>query len=286
MNENPRELEKDYWPEGLFEISQKPKQLYIRGSFPDKDEYKFLAIVGSRKHSEYAEQVIRHLVAGLAGKNVVIVSGLAIGVDAIAHREALKNNLKTIAVLGSGITDKAIHPKCNFRLAQEIMEKEGCLLSELEEIDVQHWSFPQRNRIMAAMSDAVLIVEAAEKSGTLITARLGLDYNKEVLTVPCSIFSNYGKGSNRLMKDGAHPVFGVEEVLEALKLDSRLEETDYRELNKVEKKILDSINRGVASFDEIILETNLETSELMQVLMEMEIKGFIKKALGEYESIL
>lgn len=276
------ELKKDLWPEGLFEISQKPKQLYVRGDFPNKDKYKFLAIVGSRKHSQYAEQVIKRLVAELSSKKVVIVSGLAIGVDAIAHREAIRNGLKTVAVLGSGITDKAIHPGINFSLAQEIIKK-GCLLSEYKEVNVQTWLFPQRNRIMAAISDAILIVEAAKKSGTLITARLGLDYNKEVLTVPCSIFSNYGAGSNQLLKEGAHPVFGVEEILEALNLADNKQESTKRELNKNEKIILDSIHKGIASFDELVLETKFNTTEIIQILMEMEIKGIIKKSLGKYE---
>jgi len=288
MDEKTKIFDKEEWPEALFEMPQKPKQLFVRGNFPDKYTYKFLAVVGSRRHSTYATEAIKKLIGGLKGRNVVIVSGLAIGIDAIAHETALENNLKTIAVLGSGVTDKSIYPRCNFRLGKEII-KTGCLISEFEEIDPQVWAFPQRNRIMAGISDAILVVEANEKSGTLITARLATDYNKELLVVPTTIFSNYGQGSNRLMTEGARPVFDSNDILDALGLSPSVfpAQAGIQALNLSEKEkiILKLIQNEINIFDEILQESKIEISELSQVLMEMEIKGFIIKTLGKYDSL-
>ncbi len=284
MDKKNKKLEKEFWPEGLFQIPQRPKELFIQGSFPNKDEYKFLCIVGSRKHSSYATEAIKKLIEGLAGKNIVIVSGLAIGVDTLAHEFALENNLKTVAVLGTGVSDKSIYPRSNFRLAKEII-KNGCIVSEFEEETPQVWSFPARNRIMAGISDAVLVVEANEKSGTLITARLALDYNKELLVIPTTIFSNHGQGSNRLLKEGAKPVFDSNDILDALGLQQQkgIREKGEVILNEKEKMILNLINKSIETFDELVIESQIETCELNQILMEMEIKGVIFKTLGRYE---
>lgn len=289
MSKETTEFNKENWPKALFEIPQKPKKLFIRGNFPDQCTHKFLCIVGSRKHSGYAKEAIEKLISGLKDRNIVIVSGLAIGIDTIAHECALKNNLKTIAVLGTGVDKDAVYPTTNRRLAEEIINKEGCLLSEYKKETPQVWSFPARNRIMAGISDAVLVVEANEKSGTLITARLTIDYNKELLVVPTTIFSNYGQGSNRLLKEGARPVFDSEDILEALGLPIEAAEAKAsaaKNLNSKEKQILKLIREEIQTFDEIILNSEFDSSELSQILMEMEIKGIITKTLGKYESFV
>lgn len=288
MKDESRILDKEFWPKALFEIPQKPKRLYIRGKFPAIETHKFLCVVGSRKHSAYARQSIEKLLSGLKGTNIVIVSGLAIGIDTIAHQTALENNLKTIAVLGSGTDKSAIYPKSNFKLAEEIIKKDGCIISEYKNETPRSWTFPKRNRIMAGISDAVLVVEAGEKSGTLITARLATDYNKELLVVPTNIFSEYGKGSNKLFKDGAQPVFESEDILQALGLPTDIipAQTETQNLNKREKQILKLIRNEVQTFDEMILNSEFEASELSQILMEMEIKGLIVKSVGKYESLV
>ncbi|NCU28960.1 MAG: DNA-protecting protein DprA, partial [Candidatus Moranbacteria bacterium] len=177
-------LKPDEFPPQLLEIPQPPKNLYIRGKLPDPD-LTYLAIVGSRNYTSYGKDICEKLIKGLKGYPIVIVSGLALGIDSIAHKMALSVGLKTIAFPGSGLSDKAIYPKTNIFLAQEIIENDGCLISEFEPDFISTlYSFPQRNRLMAGMSKAVLIIEAEEKSGTLITARLALDYNKDVLAVP------------------------------------------------------------------------------------------------------
>lgn len=288
MNEESHELKREFWPRALFEIPQKPKKLFIRGKFPEIEAHKFLCIVGSRKHSPYAIEAIKKLVSGLKGRNIVIVSGLAIGIDTIAHEAALENNLKTIAVLGTGADKSAIYPRTNSKLAEEIIEKGGCIISEFKNETPQVWSFPARNRIMAGISDAILVVEANEKSGTLITARLAIDYNKDLFVVPTTIFSNYGKGSNKLLREGAKPVFSSEDILEELNLPQETERQENRntELSKNEKEIVRLIKEEINTFDELIQNSDFESSELSQILMEMEIKGLIIKTLGKYESLI
>jgi DNA processing protein len=286
MEGKVKKLDKEDWPEGLFEIPQRPKELFIQGEFPNKDTNKFLCVVGSRKHSSYATEATKKLISGLIGRNIVIVSGLAIGIDAVAHESALENNLKTIAVLGAGVSDQSIYPRSNFRLGKEII-KTGCIISEFEEETPQPWAFPARNRIMTGIADAVLVIEANEKSGTLITARMALDYNKELLVVPTTIFSNHGQGSNRLLKEGARPVFESSDILDALgiKIDNQTKNLELKILNQEEKTILNLINKGATTFDEILEESQIDTPELNQILMEMEIKGVIFKTLGRYEII-
>lgn len=293
MSNKIQKFNKEEWPEGLFEIPQKPKGLFIRGEFPSKDTHKFLCIVGSRKHSNYAEETIKKLLSGLRGRNIVIVSGLAIGIDTIAHEIALENNLKTVAVLGTGVSEDAIYPVTNRKLSEEIIKKRGCLISEFEKETPQVWSFPARNRIMAGMSDAILVIEANEKSGTLITARMALDYNKELLVVPTTIFSNYGQGSNRLLREGAKPVFTSEDILEELRLPIKFnhsspsgEDSRIQALNKSEKQILKLIKNEINTFDEMILNSDFDSPTLSQILMEMEIKGLIVKNIGRYEVLI
>lgn len=165
-------LKRNDWPPLLEEINQLPKQLFYAGTNPDWSR-KLLCIVGARKNSSYGKEAVETLVEGLRGYPITIVSGLALGIDSIAHRAALKNNLPTIAVPGSGLSLEVLHPQSHTRLAQEIVEKGGMLMNEFDpEFKAAHYSFPQRNRIMAGMSHATLVVEAEKKSGTLITARL------------------------------------------------------------------------------------------------------------------
>ena len=202
-------------PHLLKEISDPPKQLYIRGILPSEDEYKFLTVIGSRKFSTYGKQVCEHLIRGLAGYPIVIVSGLALGIDSIAHQAALDNHLTTIAVPGSGLDDSVLYPASNRGLAQNILRAGGCLLSEFEPtFKATNWSFPQRNRVMAGIAHATLVIEAENTSGTRITARLATDYNREVFAVPGSIFSPASEGTNELIREGATPVTRAEDILD------------------------------------------------------------------------
>src|SRR3989339_1250495 len=208
-------LSKQDFPEKLLEIPQPPKQLFIRGNLPDWENSKFVAVVGSRKYTNYGKEACEKIISGLRGCDVTIISGLAIGIDSIAHKSALEAKLKSIAVPGSGLNSSVIYPSINKKLADEIVQSGGCLLSEFEpDFQATTWSFPQRNRIMAGLSDAVMVIEAEIKSGTLITSRLATDYNRDVFAVPGSIFSPNSSGPNMLIRLGATPVTSSADILE------------------------------------------------------------------------
>tara|TARA_B100001179_G_scaffold233172_1_gene229887 strand:- start:8705 stop:9556 length:852 start_codon:yes stop_codon:yes gene_type:complete len=272
-------------PQLLEEIPDAPKQLYYVGNFPDENKYKFLAVVGSRKFTSYGKQVCEHLIRGLAGHPIVIVSGLSLGVDSIAHAAALENNLITVAVPGSGLDPKVLYPASNRALAQKILDARGALVSEFEpDFKATNWSFPKRNRIMAGMAHAVLVIEAEEKSGTRITARLATEYNRDVLTVPGSIFSSASDGTNALLYEGATPVRNAHDIIEALGLDPQVnnskQESLFEHLTEDEQRVLNFIDEPKSRnmINEHLGTTIMQTNIL---LSSMEIKGLIKESLGK-----
>ncbi len=274
-----RELERSEWPERLLEIPQPPKKLFIVGNLPsEEDDYKFLSVVGSRKFTNYGAEVVEKLISGLAGHKIVIISGLALGIDSLAHRAGLSAGLKTIAVPGSGLNPKVIYPSTNLKLAEEIINKGGALLSEFEpDFRATAWSFPQRNRIMAGLSHAILVIEAEAKSGTLITARMATDYNRDVFTVPGSIFSSNSEGPHLLLKLGATPITSSNDILEALGFETETKNLtlNYDDCSNEEKKILESLNEPLEK-DELLNETKIPVDELNVILSMMEIKSLIK----------
>lgn len=269
------------WPALLSEIPEPPKALFIRGKIPDWSRT-LLTVVGARKYTSYGRDVCEKLIGGLQGMPITIISGLALGIDAIAHRSALAVKLPTIAVPGSGLSKKILYPRSNHGLAEKIIESGGTLLSEFKpDFKATTWSFPQRNRIMAGMSRAVLVIEAEKKSGTLITARLATEYNRDVLTVPGSIFSPTSEGPHLLIRLGATPISSSEEILDALDLKpTEKSEKDYSNCSKDEIKILQLLNEP-KSRDVLIQELSKSASELNALLSIMEIKGLIKESLGE-----
>jgi DNA processing protein len=281
MNYEIRILAPKDFPEQLIEIPDAPKKLYIQGTLPSKDA-KFLCVVGSRKYSPYGKEAIEKLIAGLRGFNIAIVSGLALGIDSIAHRAALENELNTIAIPGSGLGRNVLYPSTNRNLADKIIEAGGALLSEFNEnFRATPYSFPQRNRIMAGISHAVLIVEAEEKSGTLITSRLATEYNRDVLTIPGSIFSETSFGPHMLIRLGATPVRKSEDILEALGIKADEKETvNFENLSEDERKVAE-ILKSPMSRGELVARLALPVQETNVILSAMEIKGIIKETLGE-----
>lgn len=280
-------LEKKDYPERLLEIPQPPEKLYIEGEFPMEEDLKFLAVVGSRRFTTYGKDCCEKLIAGLAGYPIVIVSGLALGIDSIAHKAALENNLRTIALPGSGLDREVLSPQSNIALAEKILANDGCLLSEYEPtFAATLWSFPQRNRIMAGLCHATLVIEAGEKSGTLITARLATEYNRDVLALPGNIFTPGSAGTHMLLKLGATPIRTSEDILEALHFDveeikeKNKEKIDERSLSKEERKILELLHEPVSK-DELIRQSGFPTTEANIILSMMEIKGIIKESMGE-----
>ena len=292
-------LSKKDWPPLLSEINDPPKQLYFTGQVPDYNR-KFLCVVGARKYSQYGNDAVNTLLEGLSGFPVTIVSGLALGIDSLAHKAAVKNKLPTIAVPGSGLSPRAIHPLSHAQLAEEIVDSGGTLLSEYDDnMKATLWSFPQRNRIMAGMCSATLIVEAETKSGTLITAKLATGYNRDVLVVPGSIFSPNSDGPHLLLRLGATPIRNAEDILEALgigKLDFLTMPTGSKKptlledahqgkyLGCGEKEIfIIKILETPRPRDEVIREASksISVSEIQTTLTILEIKGLIEEKLGE-----
>lgn len=275
---------KDF-PQLLTQITDPPKKLRIQGEFPLGEDLKYLAVVGSRKYSEYGRAVTEELIKGLSGFPVCIISGLALGIDSIAHRSALKAGLKTVAVPGSGLADKVLYPKTHLGLRDEILENGGCLLSEFEDnLIAAPWTFPSRNRIMAGLSHAVLVIEAELQSGTLITSKFAVEYNRDVFTVPHNIFSKTSEGPHMLLRLGATPITNSKDILTALGIDSTKKDLfskkDYSDCSSDEMEVLE-ILREPKSKDEIIKLLDKPVHITQTILSIMEIKGLIKEQMGE-----
>jgi DNA processing protein len=237
--------------------------------------------VGSRNYSNYGKQVVEYLIRGLRGHNIAIISGLALGIDALAHTAAIESGLYTLAIPGSGINDAVLYPQTNRRLAYQILEQGGGILSEFEpSFTATKWSFPKRNRIMAGMSHATLMIEASEKSGTLITARLTADYNRELLVVPGNIFGENSKGPHQFLKLGATPITTPDDILAVFNIEQApAQEAKHTEYSPDEMAVLEKLKEPIDR-DSLIRALGLDTSEANTLLMDMELKGRIHESNG------
>lgn len=267
------------FPSLLKEIPDCPEQLYLRGTLPPEG-YKCIAVVGSRRMSPYGKDACEELVRGLSGYPLSIISGLALGIDAVSHKAALDAGLHTLAIPGSGISDKVLYPRSNYQLGKEILENGGGIMSEEEpDFRARPESFPKRNRIMAGMSHATLLIEAGEKSGTMITARLTTEYNRELLVVPHSIFADGGAGGHIFLKLGATPIRSSEDILEVLGFEET-EKAHNVSLSEEEALVIKNL-ASPRPRDELIRLSGLKTSDANVLLLQMELKGLIKETLGE-----
>jgi len=285
MDYPTRLLQSNDFPPLLTEIPDAPKRLFVRGILPSYDEYMFLCVVGSRAASPYGRRACSSLISGLAGAPVCIVSGLALGIDADAHEAALSVGLKTIAVLPSSADDATIYPTTNRPLAKRILQSGGALVSEYEDGSrAAQWTFPARNRIMAGLSNATLIIEASEKSGTQITARLALDYNRDVLCVPHPIGVEGGLGGNRLIREGALIIRDSADILDALGLKrSTSSQVELpADLTATERAIMLILSEPL-SRDEIISRAGIPTREANISLSSLSIRGIIIERLEKIE---
>ncbi|OGF52515.1 DNA protecting protein DprA [Candidatus Giovannonibacteria bacterium RIFCSPLOWO2_02_FULL_43_11b] len=276
----------DELPNMLKETPAPPEVLYVRGQMP-KEDLNFLGVVGTRRYSTYGKEACSRIVGDLAGRNFVIVSGLAKGIDSFSHEAAIRHKIKTVAVLGSGISPKVLFPKENKKLADKIVADGGAIISEYPyEMKANINTFPQRNRIIAGLSRAVWIVEAREKSGALITARYALDFNREVLALPGSIFSENAKGTNKLIKEGAAAITSSIDILNVFGIESNDSiPKSYEEFSDIEKKILDGISEPILK-DDLMRKLGLSPSEIIPTLSLLEIKGVIKDSGGEIFKVI
>lgn len=277
-----RDLPKKDFPPLLLEINDPPESMRIIGKIPQTEKY--LAVVGSRKYSEYGKAVCEKLIEGLRGYSITIVSGLALGMDGIGHRSALEAGLPTVAVLPSGLGEKVLYPSTNRELAKQIVEKNGALISEFkDDFITTPWSPPQRNRIIAGMSNATLVIEAGLQSGTLITSKYATEYNRDVFTIPHSIFSKTGEGPHMLLRLGATPITQSSDIISALGLNPHedlFQKRDYSDCSSDEHEVINILNEPL-SRDEIIRKLGKPVYVTQTIIATMEIKGLIEEVMGE-----
>ena len=273
------------YPSRLKEIYDYPPVLYVRGKLPADDE-PCLAIVGTRRPTVYGRQVTEEIVADLARSSITIISGLARGIDSVAHRTALDAGGKTVAVFGSGLD--IVYPGENAKLAQAIAEH-GALVSEYPlGVKPKAENFPLRNRIMSGLSLGVLVVEAGERSGALITAQQAMEQNREVFAVPGSILSPASQGTNRLIQEGAKLVRNHTDILEELNLTIVVQQAEIKEFspaNEVESAILKQLGPEPNHIDEICRRSGLTMSEVSSTLAMLELKG-IARQVGSMNYVL
>jgi DNA processing protein len=277
------------YPSQLREIADPPKKLWLRGKLPPK-ETKLLAVVGSRALSRYGREVTEMLIGGLAGYPISIISGLALGADAAAHKAALSAGLHTIAIPGGGVDDDSIGPRSNLGLGHEILDAGGALLSEHEPGYLAHpYDFPSRNRIMVGLADAVLIIEAGPKSGTLITARLAGDSNKHLLCVPHRIGDPHGFGGHLFLREGATLVTDSLHILEALQImpfedGSGAMTGQLASLTATERRVYELLETPQPR-DEFIRTLDLPVREALTILISLEFKGIVKEEFGLWKRV-
>lgn len=279
------------YPELLRQIYDPPLALYVRGTLPP--EGTAIAIVGSRQASPYGRSVTQSFVRPLAARGWTIVSGLAYGIDAEAHRAALAVHGRTVAVLGSGVDNASLYPRAHRTLAQEIVDRGGAVISEFPPgTGARPEQFPQRNRIIAGLSHAVVVVEASETSGALITARAALEENREVLAVPGPITSPLSAGTHRLLKEGAAPACSVEDILEALAMRDVLtlplpndalpdSSTLTTPPSPAADRVLQMLTVHPQSIDAVITASTLPPHEASAALSLLELHGLVRDVGGK-----
>jgi DNA processing protein len=285
-----REILASDYPGQLREIPDPPVKMWLRGSLPPEDT-KFLTVVGSRALTRYGREACDSLIAGLAGYPISIVSGLALGADAAAHRAALAAGLHTIGIPGSGLDDDVIGPRTNLGLAREILDAAGALLSENEPDHIAYpHNFPSRNRIMVGLSHAVLVIEAGPKSGTLITSRLATEYNRDLLCIPHRIGDPHAFGAHLFLRLGAAHVTESKHILEALHIEPRAEDSALQlslvlpTLTNIEKQVYEMLEEPLAR-DEIIRGSQMPSHQALTTLISLELKGIIKEEYGAWRRV-
>ncbi|MEI7689738.1 MAG: DNA-processing protein DprA [Candidatus Saccharibacteria bacterium] len=259
-------------------IADCPKRLYFIGKLPEHRRVS-VAIVGTRKPTAYGREVTHKIAYDLAKHGVVIISGLSLGTDGIAHQAALEAGGTTMAVLANGVD--IIYPAAHKNLADNILKSGGAILSEYEPgIEAREFRFVHRNRIVSGLSDAIIITEAAIESGTILTASYALEQGREVFVVPGNITSPLSAGCNKLIKQGANPITCAEDVLEII-APNLLKSQNMLPLgaNALETQIISLLQSGIRDGDELQAQSGADISEFSQTITMMEISGTLR-ALG------
>ena len=291
------------FPKSLINIFDPPLGLYVRGTLHQNSLN--IAFVGSRKATPYGKTVTNMLVRPLAAKGVVIISGLAYGIDAEAHLATLQSNGTTWAVLGNGCDEMTLYPRAHRQLAKDIIKNDGAIISEYPPgTQGLPYFFPQRNRIVTGLSRAIVVVEAGKQSGALITARLGLEQNREVFAVPGPITSEMSQGTNELIRDGATPVSSAQQIMDELELFTlfggiptaktakqpvktriesspiAVERTPDNQPKNEQISVLNILTQNPLPIDEIVKASTLPSHTVASVLTMLEIDGLVKDTGG------
>lgn len=276
-------FDSEEYPEKLKTIYHPPYALYVKGNLPSKD-VPSIAIVGARKCTPYGEKCAMEFASSLSKCGAEIISGLAIGIDGMSQRAAVNEDARTFAVLGSGVD--VCYPRNHIGLYMDILEHEGGIISEqLPGTKPFGWNFPMRNRIISGLSDAVLVIEAKEKSGSLITADLAMDQGKEVYVLPGPVTSAYSQGCNRLIKQGAGILLTPEELMEDLKISGQICLRDFTKnkdekeirLERTEKLVYSCLDFGSKNIETIAREADIPALAVMNHLISLELKGLVKE---------
>ena len=270
------------YPKKLKNYDDAPFTLFYKGNIMPLNEGYNISIVGSRKYSNYGKDVTKIICRDLCANNINIISGMAKGIDTFAHESCLNNEGYTCAVLGCGLD--IVYPKENTKIFKEII-KRGSVISEfLPGTQPYAYNFPLRNRIISALSDIIIVIEAGEKSGSLITANLALEQGKDVMAVPGSIFSEESKGTNKLIKDGAFPLTSTNDIFNLMGIEIKNQkDTTVRSFkSEIQKGIYSIINDSPLHINDIIRITNIDIKQLYEVLFEMQIKNEILCLSGNY----
>ncbi len=279
IHQLPDYILSDYLPM----VVPQPKKLFARGKFPDDPHTIFLTIVGSRRNSPYGREACEQLVRGLKGYPIVIVSGLAVGIDTIVHEAAIEAGITTMAFPGSGLGDKTIYPRSNVRLVEKILASGGCLVSEYDaDVTGNSWTFPARNRLMAGIARATLLIEGSHTSGSRITARLATEYNRDVLAVPGNITNQGSEAPNALIQLGATPITCSNDILEALgfQVTEQPPLTLFPVCTPEEESVLKLLPSPKYRSD-LLRELGLPIHRANALLSKMEMRGLIKEDAGE-----
>ena len=272
------------YPYLLRYIDNPPTGLFMLGNIEECNLEKTLAVVGSRRASENAKSNLKHILEGFANTDICIISGMAEGIDTVAHQTAVDNNIKTIAVIGGGF-DK-LYPKSNVQLFNKIINGNGAVLTEYwPDVDAISWHFPVRNRIVSGLSKGVLVAEAAIKSGAMITAKLALEQGRELMCMPGLISNPNTEGIYSLLKTGAAIVTSTQDILDTmnwkiLSEKKKEEKINYDGLSEEEQIIIEVLQKDSLTMDELIIKTNLNINDLMVILTKLELNGIIYQTNG------
>lgn len=264
------------YPESLKNILNPPTGLFIKGNIPKIDDS--IAIIGARKASEYGKTVAYKFSYELASRGITVISGMARGIDSCSHKGCIDARGSTVGVMGSGF--KNIYPKENKSLLEEIIEK-GCVITEYmpDEMPLPAY-FPMRNRILSGLSRFVLVVEAGDKSGSLITASLALEQGKDVFAVPGNIFSPNSVGTNKLIRDGAKIIIGINDILE--EYNEVFKQNIIDNLGEIERRVIGLLKNGAISLEYIMEEFQYGTEKILAALSKLECIGIIRRVYGNY----